>query len=368
MKGLYIHIPFCIKKCDYCDFISFSGKEMCFEKYIQKLAEEMKEYNGEEINTVFIGGGTPTVLSASLITKLCTDIKRYFNLSDDTEWTIEANPGTLTDEKINSMLEGGINRISVGIQSFNDEELKVIGRIHNAQTAYNTIIKLDKAGFKNISIDLMESLPFQTEASLKNTLKTAMDLPLKHISVYSLIIEDNTPLKVKYDSGVFNLPDEDSDRDLYALTKKYLSGFGFNRYEISNYSKKGYESRHNLKYWNLDEYIGLGVAAHSFVGNKRFSNTDSLEKYLSGDFRSGESEILTANDRMGEYMMLGLRKTAGVSVCDFKTRFNREIYSVYGNTLKKYINTGFMKEENGFFSLTDKGLDVSNSIMCEFLI
>ena len=239
MKGLYIHIPFCIKKCDYCDFISFSGKEMCFEKYIQKLAEEMKEYNGEEINTVFIGGGTPTVLSASLITKLCTDIKRYFNLSDDTEWTIEANPGTLTDEKINSMLEGGINRISVGVQSFNDEELKVIGRIHNAQTAYNTIIKLDKAGFKNISIDLMESLPFQTEASFKNTLKTAMDLPLKHISVYSLIIEDNTPLKVKYDSGVFNLPDEDSDRDLYALTKKYLSGFGFNRYEISNYSKKG---------------------------------------------------------------------------------------------------------------------------------
>lgn len=368
MKGLYIHIPFCVKKCDYCDFVSFSGKETYLEGYIQKLAEEMKEYNGEKINSVFIGGGTPTVLSASLITRLCTDIKRYFNLSSDTEWTIEANPGTLTDEKIFSMLEGGINRISVGVQSFNDTELKAIGRIHNAQSAYDTVLKLNKAGFSNISIDLMESLPFQTEESFKSTLKTATELPLRHISVYSLIIEDNTPLKAKYDSGVFDLPDEDSDRDLYALTKDYLSGFGFNRYEISNYAMDGYESRHNLKYWNLDEYIGLGVAAHSFVGNKRFSNTDSLEKYLCGDFRSGESQLLTAEDLMGEYMMLGLRKTKGVNAFDFKMHFNRDIHSVYGNTLEKYIRTGFMKEENGFFSLTDKGLDVSNAIMCEFLI
>ena len=368
MKGLYIHIPFCKKKCDYCDFVSFADRGDCFEKYVLRLAEEMEEYNGENINSIFIGGGTPTVLSPQLITRLCSDIKKKFNISKNTEWTIEANPGTLTDEKISSVLEGGINRISIGVQSFNDDELKAIGRIHSAETAYNTVINLKKAGFNNISIDLMESLPLQTAQSFKNSLQTAVELPINHISVYSLIIEENTPLKAKYDSGVFTLPDEDSDRDLYAFTKEYLENFGFNRYEISNYAKKGYESRHNLKYWNLDEYIGLGTAAHSFVGNRRFSNTEKLENYLDGQFRNAEeSELLSTDDIMGEYMMLGLRKTAGISKQEFKIRFKTDIKDVYGTVMEKYFRSGFMKEENGFIMLTDKGLDVSNSIMCEFI-
>lgn len=367
MLGLYIHIPFCIKKCEYCDFVSFPCMEDKFEKYINALINEMDEYSGAELDTIFIGGGTPSVLSAGLIKKLCDAIHEKFNIASGYEWTIEANPGTLNDEKIRAMLDGGINRISVGVQSFNDNELKAIGRIHDAKTAYNNICRLNELGFKNISLDLMESLPYQTEESFAASLKTAVQLPVSHISVYSLIIEEGTPLKQKYDEGIYELPDEDTDRDLYGYTEKYLEQFGMYRYEISNYAKPGFESRHNMRYWKCEEYIGLGLAAHSYLNGKRFSNTSELNEYIGGSYRSGECEILNKNDMMSEFMILGMRMMTGVSADEFRRRFGQDIENVYGDVLNKYIKNGFIGHNKNRYFFTNKGIDVSNSILCEFM-
>ena len=366
MKGLYIHIPFCIKKCAYCDFVSFPDCDGDFERYVDALISEMESYKGTEIDTVFIGGGTPSVLPSYLISKLCDAVNDNFVLSDDAEWTIEINPGTVTAEKIQAMLCGGINRVSVGVQSFNDNELQAVGRIHNSREAVSTVIELSSAGFTNISIDLMASLPYQTEGSFKASLKTAVSLPVTHISVYSLIVEDGTPIKEKYDSGEYETPDEDDDRDMYSFTAGFLKQHGFSRYEISNYAKPFYESRHNLKYWECDEYIGIGVAAHSYIDGVRSYNTGVLSEYLNGVTETGR-DVLEDSDKMGEFMMLGLRKTQGVSKKEFYKRFGCIPEDIWGDAIDKFVKTGFMINSENFYSLTEKGLDVANSIMCEFL-
>lgn len=366
MKGLYIHIPFCIRKCDYCDFVSFPKCDNHFGEYVNALIKEMKKYCGTHIDTVFIGGGTPSVLSPYLISRICNAVKENFILCDNYEWTIEVNPGTVTDEKIKAILEGGINRVSVGVQSFNDCELASAGRIHNAKTAYDTVIKLSECGFKNISIDLMESLPNQTAESFKKSLEVAVSLPITHISVYSLIIEEGTPIKEKYDKGIYEMPDEDTDRDLYKFTKEFLGERGFCRYEISNYAKTSYQSKHNLKYWNCDEYIGIGVAAHSYIDGVRYYNTSVLEDYINGVTVIGK-DILSNSDKQGEFMMLGLRKTEGVNKKEFNKRFNCMPEDIWGESITKFITSGFMRENDGYYALTEKGTDVSNSIMCEFL-
>lgn len=366
MKGLYIHIPFCVKKCDYCDFVSFPECDNHYENYVDALINEMEKYSGTEIDTVFIGGGTPSVLPVHLISKICDAVNENFDLADDVEWTMEVNPGTVTPDKINAMLMGGINRVSVGVQSFNDDELRAVGRIHNSREAISTVIALSSAGFLNISIDLMESLPYQTAESFKRSLDIAVSLPISHISVYSLIIEDGTPIKEKYDSGEYELPDEDCDRDLYKFTGEFLEQHGFSRYEISNYAKPYCESRHNLKYWDCDEYIGIGVAAHSYLDGVRSYNTSVLSDYLNGTTRMGE-DILNAADKMGEFMMLGLRKTQGVNKKEFNRRFRCFPEDVWGDIINKFISSGFMEEKDGYFSLTPNGTDVSNSVMCEFL-
>ena len=366
MKGLYIHIPFCAKKCEYCDFVSFPGCDGKFEDYVDALIKEMEIYKGAKLDTVFIGGGTPSVLPSFLIGRICDAVKENFILPLNVEWSIEINPGTVTDEKINAMLDGGINRASVGVQSFNDDELRAVGRVHDSRTACDTVHKLERAGFKNISIDLMASLPHQTEESFKYSLDVALTLPVNHISVYSLIIEEGTPIEKKYDSGEYTLPDEDADRDLYAYTGRYLNENGFVRYEISNYAKPGYESKHNLKYWNCDEYIGIGVAAHSYVDGVRYYNTDNLSDYIDGITRVGE-DILTPQDKMGEFMMLGLRKTAGVDKREFENRFSCMPQSVWRDVIDEFIKSEFVEDKDGHIALTEKGLDVANSIMCEFL-
>lgn len=366
MKGLYIHIPFCIKKCAYCDFISFPDCDGKFDAYVDALINEMKCYKGTEIDTVFIGGGTPSVLPPYLISKLCEAVNENFVISDDVEWTMELNPGTVTPEKIQAMLCGGINRVSVGVQSFNDEELQAVGRIHNSREAISTVIELSSAGFTNISIDLMASLPYQTMESFKASLNTAVSLPITHISVYSLIIEDGTPIKEKYNNGEYEIPDEDDDRDLYKFTAEFLAQHGFSRYEISNYAKPFCESRHNLKYWNCDEYIGIGVAAHSYIAGMRSYNTDKLSEYLGGVTESGR-DILEDSDKRGEFMMLGLRKIDGVDKQEFYKRFGCLPENIWGNTIDKFVKTGFIINSDNFCSLTEKGLDVANSIMCEFL-
>ena len=366
MKGLYIHIPFCVKKCEYCDFLSFSGCENYFDEYISALLREMEKYQGTEFDTVFIGGGTPSVLSYKQIERVCDGIKHSFKLSPNLEWTMEINPGTITEEKIQAMKDGGVNRVSVGVQSFNDNELEAVGRIHRSKSAYDTVTAIHNAGFSNISIDLMESLPYQTDDSFKRSLEVAMSLPISHISVYSLIIEDGTPIKEKYDNGIYALPDEDSDRDLYKYTGEYLKQNGFSRYEISNYAKAGFESKHNLKYWNCDEYIGIGLGAHSYIDGVRSYNTSVLGEYISG-VTTVDENILTKDDKMGEFMMLGLRKTEGIDKNEFYRRFDVYPDEIWKSQLDKFIALKLMKEENGGYSLTQRGIDISNSIMCEFL-
>lgn len=366
MKGLYIHIPFCVKKCDYCDFVSFSGCEGHFEKYIDALIRELDKYRGEKVDSIFVGGGTPSVLPPRLIERLCRAVSERFDIADNAEWTIEANPETLDKQKTEAMLCGGINRISIGVQSFDDTELSAVSRIHNAKRAEKAVYEAYESGFKNINIDLMVSLPNQIVQSFKNTLEKAVSLPVTHISVYSLIIEEGTPIANKYRSGEYKMPDEDLDRNLYAYTGDYLKQYGFNQYEISNYAKNGFESKHNLKYWDCKEYIGAGVSAHSYTDGVRFYNTSNLNEYLDGITRVGE-ERLSDKDMQSEFMILGLRKTDGINEKDFFNRFNLDINSVYGDVIDKYEKLGLLKRDRGILRFTAKGLDVSNSVLCEFL-
>ena len=366
MKGLYIHIPFCIRKCAYCDFVSITNGDDMFERYVDTLLLEAEEYSGEEIDSIFIGGGTPTILPHELITRLLKGIHSIFRISSNTEISCEGNPGTITDEKISALIDGGINRMSVGVQSFNDRELKAIGRIHDAKTAYNTVCKIRKSGISNINIDIMTALPNQNPKSLNETLKTAVELPITHISAYSLIIEDGTPLEKDYSKGLIAVPDEDEDRKMYADTVDFLKKHGFNRYEISNFAKQGYECRHNLKYWSCDEYIGLGAAAHSYIGDERFSNSCNIKEYITNNKR--ENTALSEADKISEFMMMGLRKASGININEFKNRFGKSIDEVFDAELNKFINLDLMQYHNGNYSLTDRGIDVSNSVMCEFLL
>ncbi len=365
MKGLYIHIPFCMRKCKYCDFVSFVKKDYMAEDYLDALFREMRGYEGEKIDTIFIGGGTPSMLSAkqlAKLTKMCFD---NFNVLPDYEFTIEANPGTITEEKLEAMQNGGINRISVGVQSFNDNELKTIGRIHDAQTAYNTIWNIYEKGFTNINVDIMTALPGQTAQSLQNTLRTAVSLPVSHISAYSLIIEEGTPLEREFSKGIVDLPDDDEDREMYAYTVEFLKENGFMQYEISNFAKKEHECRHNIKYWTGEEYIGLGVAAHSYIGDSRLYNTSDLSEYIKG---SQKKVIpLTGADKISEYIITGFRMNKGIDENIFFEKFKTDIKEIYAKELEKFLSLGLMKYSGGRYSLTQKGIDVSNSVLCEFV-
>jgi len=367
MKGLYIHIPFCVQKCRYCDFVSYCGKLDCVDLYLDALINEMQRYKGEKTDTVFIGGGTPTVLNEAQLERLCKAVFENFNVADGYEFSIEANPGTIDFNKAHCLYECGVNRISIGVQSFNDDELVVLGRIHDAKTAYDTVIDVNRAGFDNINIDLMSALPYQTKERLMNTLKTAVELPIKHISAYSLILEEGTPLFDDYMKKSFEIPDEDADREMYAAAVRYLTENGFNQYEISNFAKSGYECRHNIKYWECREYIGLGAAAHSYVNFQRYENTASLEKYISGDYRTGEITALDKNDRVFEFIMMGLRMNKGISEAEFEKRFGIKFTSLYAAQLERFAEGGFVEMSDGYIRFTDKGRNVSNSILCEFI-
>lgn len=365
MTGLYIHIPFCKQKCRYCDFVSFTGMESMADEYIEALKREAEKYRGQAVDTIFIGGGTPTALTAEQISDVLRICRDCFDVSNDGEFTIEANPGTLDDDKITAMLNGGINRISVGVQSFNDTELQQIGRIHNAETAYNTICNLKKMGFNNVNIDIMTALPSQTRESLIKTLKTAVSLPVTHISAYSLIIEDGTPLEREYSKGKLVLPSDDTDRLMYADAVKILGDNGFKRYEISNFARDGFECRHNIKYWTGEKYIGLGVAAHSYDGEKRCYNTSDINAYINGAPR--EETALTKKDKISEFIITGLRMENGISERVFFERFGAKIQEIYGDELNKFTNLGLLTHTDGHYALTPRGIDVSNSILCEFV-
>lgn len=366
MKGLYIHIPFCVQKCKYCDFTSFAGIADKADAYLDALFREWEQYRGEKVDTVFIGGGTPTALSTQQLDTLLKQCAKTFSVSSDAEFSMEMNPKTADDDKIKALLFGGVNRISVGIQSLNDSELKKIGRIHSAESAYTTVCRLNELGFKNINADIMTALPDQTCESLDNTLTKLSQLPLTHISAYSLIIEDGTPLASEYDKGLIKLPDEDTDRKMYHMTVEKLNKLGFNQYEISNFAKSGYECRHNIKYWECEEYIGTGLSAHSYDGNRRYFNTDNFIEYLDGISQKG-ADVLSQSDKISEFIIMGMRMNKGISRLEFKKRFGFEIEEKYQKQLEKFMSYGLIISENNSYKFSDKGRDVSNSVLCEFV-
>ena len=363
MCGLYIHIPFCIRKCRYCDFVSYSGYDNFFDNYIDSVLNEAKKYTHIIFDTVFIGGGTPTILSDKQLFKLLSGINNILNIKENAEFSIESNPKTLTEDKLAVLSNNNVNRISIGVQSFLDNELSFLGRIHSKKDAVKTI-ELAKKYFYNINIDLMLNLPDQTSDIVLTSLKTAVSLCPSHISCYSLILEEGTELFSEYEKGTFSVPDEDSDRNIFYDVCYFLEKNGYNRYEISNFSKPGFECKHNLKYWNCDEYIGLGVAAHSYYKNCRSYNTSDFTLYLNGETVT-DKIFLSDSDKMSEFMIMGLRKTNGISIKEFKNRFNKNIFSEFN--IEKFLKCGLIIQDSNRLFLSNHGLDISNSILCEFV-
>ncbi len=365
MLEIYIHIPFCRAKCGYCDFNSFPPCEGQAEEYVKRLIKEIKEspYRGEAADTVFIGGGTPSLLLPVFIEKILKAADEAFPFKAGCEITMEANPESITSERLKTYLKAGVNRLSMGVQSFNDGELKILGRIHDRSRALSAYSLIREAGFKNVNLDLMFSFPSQTLESWEETLKIAVGLNPEHISAYSLIIEENTLFYKKYKNYQTN---EDLDRIMYRKTKEILGSAGYRRYEFSNFSKPGFESRHNIGYWKRYNYLGFGLSAHSLYNNVRFSNTDNFGEYLTGE-KENYREVLTQGDEIGEFMFLGLRLSEGISLSEFKNNFGRDIFDMFGSVIKKYTDYGFLAYDSKRLWLTEKGIDVSNTIFTDFL-
>ena len=368
---IYIHIPFCIRKCDYCDFLSGpSGPEEQAD-YVQALLREIQaveEGEGRSVSSIFIGGGTPSVLDERLLGDILREIRNRFKMEEDAEITIEVNPGTANIGKLQAYREMGINRLSIGLQSPEDRELKILGRIHNYGQFLETYQEARTVGFDNINIDLMSAIPDQTYEGWVKNLRTVAELEPEHISAYSLIVEEGTPFAARK----LNLPDEDTEYNMYEATAQILKEYGFEQYEISNYARKGRECRHNVGYWPRQDYLGFGLGASSLYGKERFANTADMKKYLESSknpekIREKEPS-LTREDEMAEFMFLGLRMTKGISKADFQRCFGCTIESVYGEVLEKYESMELLLEKDGRIFLSREGIHVSNSIMAEFLL
>jgi len=376
---IYIHIPFCIKKCEYCDFLSFPFDEKRKDDYLQALLSEIENHEWAQKNisvpSIFFGGGTPSLLSGEEIIVLMNTIRKNFQLSDSCEITMECNPGTVDREKLCSYQKAGVNRISFGLQSSNDIELKKLGRIHNYAVFLESYKMAREVGFTNINIDLMSALPGQTRQTYQQTLERVCELRPEHISAYSLIIEENTPFYEQYAQDVKKqikgekpefLPDEDTERRMYQFTQEFLKKNGYCRYEISNYAKKGYECRHNKGYWTGKNYIGFGLGASSLLVDTRIKNPVIMEAYQNKQL--GEQQILTRKDQMEEFMFLGLRLSEGISELDFLEQFNINIHLIYGKVLKKLEKEGMIRLDQDFVMLTNRGVDLSNYVFSEFLL
>ncbi len=377
--GIYIHIPFCIKKCVYCDFLSFPADDAAKSAYMAALNEEIKAmaeaYSAYEVQTVFFGGGTPSCMDKELIKDCLLTIQMHFHVADNAEISLELNPKTATLEKMIFLKEAGINRLSIGLQSADDNELKLLGRIHTYADFLDVYAWARHAGFENINIDLMSALPGQSLETWQKTLHSVLELEPEHISAYSLIVEEGTPLFDHF-SQYPPLPDEETDRLMYHETKQLLAAHGYTRYEISNYAKKGFESHHNQIYWqrgcdHISNYIGLGLGASSTVQNYRYKNTDSLSEYMTfcktpEAFRY-EAQYLSALELMEEFMILGLRRMEGISSSEFERTFGVSLCSVYKETLIKWQMAGCLAEQDGFWFLTEQGIDVSNTVLADFM-
>ena len=373
--GLYIHIPFCVKKCEYCDFLSWNAGEEERQQYVAALLSEIESYRefakGYRVSTIFIGGGTPSVLLPKQMEDILQKIYEIFELERRPEITVEVNPGTVDEEKLQCYKENGVNRLSMGLQSVKDEKLRLLGRIHTYQEFVESYELARKAGFDNISTDLISSVPGQTLQEWKEELETAAAQNPEHISVYQLIIEEGTPFYEKYAEHPELLPDEETSREIYLWTGKFLKEAGYEQYEISNYAKPGKESRHNLKYWERGDYLGLGLGAASMVRNIRMSNTKDMRTYLERCDKPKtmreDVQFLEEPRQMEEFMFLGLRKTRGVSKKEFKRIFGREMDMVYEKALHKCLENGMLLEHKDRIFLSEEGTLLSNMVLSEFL-
>lgn len=377
--GIYIHIPFCMQKCLYCDFVSYINKSECVKEYINCMIKEIQSYDLKKYNitTIYIGGGTPSFIESDYIKEIINVIQNKLEKNDtrweDIEITIEANPGTITLEKLNDYKTAGINRISLGLQATQDRLLKQIGRIHNYKDFLEAYELLKRVGFNNINVDLMIGLPNQSIKDLKESLEKIIKLDPNHISVYSLIIEDGTPISKLLDEEKIKLPDEEIERQMYWYVKNKLELNGYNHYEISNFSKKGKESKHNLNCWKQKQYIGIGAAAHSYFKDIRYSNTNNIEEYIKNikenniEKNRKIEEKQTIEDKKNEFMMLGFRMIEGVNIADFKAKFVDNPLYVYREKIKKLTDEGLIEVDLNNIKLTNKGLDLANVVFEEFI-
>lgn len=384
--GLYVHIPFCKQKCYYCDFISHANKEHMVERYINCLKKEIIQYATENkimsahglepeyvIKTIYIGGGTPSFIDEAYILSIIKTIKDNFTLKENVEITIEVNPGTCNKDKLEAYKNCGINRLSIGLQAVQDEILKSIGRIHTYQEFLNTYEYARQVGFDNINVDLMIGLPNQTLENVKENVKTILNLKPEHISVYSLILEEGTKLDELIETKQLEMISDELEREMYWYVKETLEKHKYNQYEISNFAKPGFESAHNLDCWKQKEYIGVGVAASSFIEDKRYSNTLEIEQYISNienntpNMNLQLEEKLTSESKMNEYMMLGLRKIEGVNIAEFEKKFAKNPIVKYSTILEKLNHEGLIEVNGSDIRLTNKGIDLANLVWEEFI-
>lgn len=375
--GIYVHIPFCLRKCAYCDFLSFPAGDDAQARYVECVVREIRDSaaslwaSGEKpsADTVFFGGGTPSILPAHAIGRILEEIDSEYGVGKSAEITVECNPCTADIGKFQEYRRLGVNRLSMGVQSAVDEELKALGRLHTFAEAEDCFDMAVEAGFSNINIDLMSAIPGQTADSYRFTLEHILDLNPQHISAYSLIVEEGTPFYEIY--GSQPPVDEETDRAMYALTKEALEERGYKRYEISNYARDGFACRHNLKYWCGGDYVGFGLGAASKIRNVRYKNETEFSEYAEGilhgrDVRSVEEALDTA-DEMSEFFILGLRRTEGVSLTEFRELFATDAMKVYGGVIERSIEEGLLTLSSGRLRFTDQGLDVSNYVLCRFM-
>ncbi len=368
--GMYLHIPFCLRKCNYCDFCSYPDRDATVrERYVDRLCEELiarsDSVSGRAVDTLYFGGGTPTLLSCAQIEQLMDTVRSHYTLLPDTEITVECNPATANTEKLTALRTLGINRLSIGAQSANDAELASLGRLHRFSDTVATVRAARAAGFDNLSLDLMYGIPHQTKNSFAATLQAILALSPEHLSVYSLIVEPNTPF---YDTrDTLPLPDEDSLCDMTDHLLATLRAAGYERYEISNFARDTHVSRHNLHYWRLDDYLGFGPAAHSLLGNVRTGHSRDLDAYLAGEDTTEEEEMLDDAAARDEYLMLRLRLTAGVDKKDFFDRFGVAFDTLYGKRAAPFVRKGLLVDVGDRIFFTDQGFSVSNAVLSELL-
>ncbi|HFQ5739636.1 TPA: radical SAM family heme chaperone HemW [Streptococcus agalactiae] len=367
----YVHIPFCTQICYYCDFSKVFIKNQPVDAYLQALIREFRSYDITELRTLYIGGGTPTSISAVQLDYLLTELSRDLNLNTLEEFTIEANPGDLTVDKIEVLQKSAVNRVSLGVQIFNDKHLKRIGRSHNEVQIYSTIDALKTAGFQNISIDLIYALPGQTMDDVRSNVAKALSLNIPHLSLYSLILEHHTVFMNKMRRGKLHLPTEDLEAEMFEYIISEMERNGFEHYEISNFTKPGFESRHNLMYWDNVEYYGVGAGASGYLDGIRYRNRGPIQHYLKGVSEGNarlSEEVLSKNEMMEEELFLGLRKKKGVSIGKFEQKFGTSFEKRYGQIVQELQSDGLLKENNGFIQMTKKGLFLGDTVAEKFIV